>query len=129
MFDTAGAGLRTCSRCKTELSPSALACPACSALVHREALERLAAQAETAAGQGDHAVARAHWQEALALIPARSEQHQLIAARIADHTRRLDGTDPAGPTTAGRSWTGRAMGAAAAVGLVLAGKLKFLLLG
>jgi Zn-dependent protease len=111
------------------LSPRALACPACSALVHRETLERLAARAEAAAAHGDHSVARTHWQEALELVPARSEQHQLIAARIADHTSQLATSDPAPPQTAGRSRAGRTIGVIAALGLVLAGKLKFLLIG
>ena len=107
----------------------ALACPACSALVHREKLERLAELADAAAATSDHAMARARWQEALALVPPTSEQHQLITTRIAEHTRQLDGGRTPAAGDGARSWTGRAIGLTAAIGLLLAGKLKFLLLG
>src|SRR3712207_4968011 len=73
---------RTCSRCRTELSGLALACPACSTLVHRERLQQLAALAE-AATPADPALARAHWQEAISLVPAESRQYQQISERIA----------------------------------------------
>ncbi len=129
MFDTATESRRTCARCSTELSPLALACPACSALVHRGKLEDLARLAEAAAVGGDHAAARAHWLEARELVPPRSEQHELIGARIADLTSRIE-AGPAQPSNrAPGSWTGRTVGVAAAIGLLLAGKLKFLLLG
>ena len=48
--------------------PLALACPACSALVHRET-EELAELAEAAADAGDPAAARAHWLDARELVP------------------------------------------------------------
>ena len=34
-----------CSRCRTELPPFALACPACGLLIHTERLKQLAAEA------------------------------------------------------------------------------------
>ena len=45
--------LRACARCSTELPAQALACPACSALVHRERLQELADRATSAAASGD----------------------------------------------------------------------------
>jgi Zn-dependent protease len=128
MFDAATESRRTCARCETELSPLALACPACSALVHREKLEELARLADAAAREGDHAAARAHWHEARELLPPRSEQHELIGARIAELTNRI-GAAPQASQGVDRSWAGRTIGIGAAIALLLAGKLKFLLLG
>ena len=129
MLDAATEAPRTCARCETELSPFALACPACSALVHRAKLEELAGLADAAVAQGDHATARAHWLEARQLVPLRSEQHELIGARITELTTRIEGA-PAQPSTrAGGPWKSRTIGIGAAIALLLAGKLKFLLLG
>ena len=128
MLDTAIEAPRTCARCATELSPFALACPACSALVHRAKLEALAGLADAAVAQGDHAAARAHWLEARQLVPLRSEQHELIGARISELTTRIEGAS-APSTRAGGPWKSRTIGIGAAIGLLLVGKLKFLLLG
>jgi len=129
MLDAATEAPRTCARCETELSPFALACPACSALVHRAKLEELAGLADAAVAQGDHAAARAHWLEARQLVPLRSEQHELIGARITELTTRIEGASARPSTRAGGSWKGRTIGVGAAIGLLLIGKLKFLLLG
>jgi len=125
---------RSCPRCGTQLSPFALACPACSALVHRERLQELAALAAASDTGGNRAAARQHWQEALALVPAQSEQHRLIGDRIA----ALAGPPgPAGATAPGAaseqpsrsSWWAKGIGAAITGALLVGGKLKFLLLG
>ena len=129
MLDTAIEAQRTCARCATELSPFALACPACSALVHRAKLEELAGLADAAAAQGDPATARAHWLEARELVPLRSEQHELIGARITELTNQVEAGRPQPSKRDGGSWSGRSIGIAAAIGLLLVGKLKFLLLG
>ena len=129
MLDAATEAPRTCARCETELSPFALACPACTALVHRAKLEELAGLADAAVAQGDHAAARAHWLEARQLVPLRSEQHELIGARITELTTRIEGASARPSTRAGGSWKGRTIGVGAAIGLLLIGKLKFLLLG
>ena len=129
MLDAATEAPRTCARCETELSPFALACPACSALVHRAKLEKLAGLADAAVAQGDHAAARAHWLEARQLVPLRSEQHELIGARITDLTTRIEGASAQPSTRTGGSWKRRTIGVGAAIGLLLVGKLKFLLLG
>jgi Zn-dependent protease len=116
-----------CTRCTTELPPSALACPKCAALVHRERLQELADRA-TAAAATDVATARALWQEARTLVPMQSEQYALIGARLAD----LPADEPSSPgvlTDGSRSWRTRAIAATIAIGALLIGKLKFLLLG
>ena len=126
---------RACARCGTELSALALACPHCGALVHRDLLQELAGLAAAATDRGDHAVARAHWQEALALVPPRSQQHQQITARLTALTDRIENRErpasAAGATGGGQHhpWWKRGLGAALAVGLLLASKLKLLLLG
>ncbi|HEY5620000.1 MAG TPA: site-2 protease family protein [Vicinamibacterales bacterium] len=119
---------RACARCATELPALALACPACSALVHRDRLEQLAERATAADAAGDRATARALWQEARALVPVQSEQHQIIGARL---TALVDDESPrpAAAQNGNKTWWTRGLGAAAAIGLLFASKLKFLLLG
>ena len=127
---TVDASPRACARCRTQLPVHALACPACSALVHREQLQQLAELAAAATAAGDRTVARAHWQSARDLVPADSEQQQLIAARMAaltDAEVRLPG--PASAGDAPRAWWTRILAAIATVSLLFVGKLKFLLLG
>ncbi len=82
-----------CVSCDSELGPRQLACPSCGTLVYREALAELAArakQAETEAAEAKAAgerrtAARARkqaldlWQQALALLPPTSKQHEQIA--------------------------------------------------
>jgi Zn-dependent protease len=120
---------KLCARCATELPASALACPACSALVYRERLEELARSANAAAAGGNVESARAFWQEARDLLPPDTEQHRLIGARLSALPLE-DETGRAAAAVKGQtSWKGRAIGVAVAVGLLLFGKLKFLLLG
>lgn len=126
---TPDAPARVCARCGTELPTLALACPACSALVHRDRLEQLARLATTADAAGDCATARAHWQAARDLVPAQSEQHLLIGARLAALVVDDELPRPATGDHRHRVWWSRAIGAAAVAGLLLVGKLKFLLLG
>jgi Zn-dependent protease len=117
-----------CTSCGTELAASALACPSCGALVHAEDLKRLAAEAEATSRAGDLEAARARWQAALALLPLASQQHAIVRERIADLSKRLE--DAPAPSTSGHSsaWR-RGLAGAASLGLLLLGKLKFLLLG
>ena len=124
----------TCDRCGTEYPPAALACPSCGALVHRARLKRLADVASTAAASGDRAAAIPHWQEALSLVPAGSEQHRIIGARIGELSAALSGDATAPSANAGtggstKSWWGQAIGAAVGGALLVGSKLKFLLLG
>jgi Zn-dependent protease len=121
---------RPCERCGTGLAPHALACPACSSLVHAERLKKLAASAGQATAAGDWARARAEWEAALDLLPVEAQQHAAIRARLADLSRRIEGTRPAAaPLPPDTPWWRRGAAAAISVGLLLIGKLKFLLLG
>jgi Zn-dependent protease len=122
---------RACARCSTELSALALVCPSCSALVYRERLEDLAARATAAAGAGDRATARALWDEARALVPAQSQQYQVIGQHLAALADETPGSlsQGAGRAKASGSWWSRGAAAAVTIGILLIGKLKFLMLG
>ena len=106
--------------------------PGLLALVHRERLESSRRSRHGRDKPRAIAPRRAHaWEEARALVPLQSEQYQQIGERH----RALDRRCGSGPTehrriTRTRSWwSARAAGAAVTVGLLLVGKLKFLLLG
>src|SRR6185503_3646308 len=119
-----------CARCSTELSGLALVCPSCSALVYRERLEDLAARASSATDAGDRATARALWEEARTLVPPQSEQYRQMGDRLAALADDVPGLPSTAQTDhSNRSWWTRGGAAAATVGVLLIGKLKFLLLG
>ena len=120
-----------CVRCATELAPHALACPACGTLVHTEKLKQLAAAANGALTAGDLAGAREQWEQALRFLPPESQQYATIRARVTDLTKRIDAAAPAEskPKAEGDSWWKRGGAAIVTIGLLLIGKLKFLLLG
>jgi len=121
-----------CSRCGTELPPNALACPACASLIHADRLKLLAAEAEAATRNGDLATARDRWADALALLPAGSQQHTAIRAGHADLAQRIDAqsrTDGAPSAAGGLPWWRRGAPGIATLALLLLSKLKFLLLG
>jgi Zn-dependent protease len=123
---------RTCGRCGTELPPDALACPSCTALVHSKRLQELAALAEQATREDNREMARQHWESAMALLPSHSEQHRVIREKIAalGAPATITTTTGAPSTTPGaRPWWKRGVGIAITIVLLLAGKLKFLLLG
>jgi Zn-dependent protease len=120
----------TCAGCGTELSPTALACPACGSLIHADTLKQLASQADEATRAGDLIAARTHWQDALALLPPRAAQYVVVEGRVADLTRQIgvSGVAPSdAPAATKRRW-GRA-GGIGALAVLLASNLKFLLLG
>ena len=119
---------RLCARCATELSDFALACPACSALVHRERLEDLAGRAAAAESANDVTGARELWLEARGLVPLHSEQNELIGARLQALSNEA-ASKPAAQQADGGSWRARAGAAAVGIGVLMIGKLKFLLLG
>ena len=120
-----------CGHCGTELPPDVLACPACAALVHSDQLKQLAIAAGVAADAGDLAAARTHWAAALRLLPDRSQQHARIRDRVAEITRRIDAEHSTTAPVAAKNTSAIRRGALglATIGLVVAGKLKFLLLG
>jgi len=120
-----------CSDCGTELGPSALACPACHALVHANDLRQRAADAERAERDGDLPSAREQWTAALALLPADTHQSAAIQQHLESIVRRIHETAPDTATgeREGRPWWWKQLAAAGGVALLLVGKLKFLLLG
>jgi Zn-dependent protease len=84
--------IRNCKRCSQELTPGALVCEQCHALVHSEELERLSAEAKALEARGDLRQARERWLAALPLLPPTSTQ----ADWIKQHARALDaGADEA----------------------------------
>lgn len=125
--------LPRCASCATELPDRSLACPACGALVHAEALRALAKSAEALTGAGELRQARDTWTDALALLPAESNQHRQISGRVAELTRQIGAAEPAatGSPERGepRTWWKQGLAGAIAVGALLIGKLKFLGLG
>ena len=122
----------TCARCGTELAPLALACPSCGALVHRARLQEFAGLAAAAVAAGDRAAARQHWQDALGLVPAASDQHRLISQRIEglrDTETAGGGAGTPAPSPPAGSWWKQGLGVAITMGVLLITKAKFLLFG
>ena len=98
--------------------------------MHREQLQQLAHLAETATSNGDTVAARAHWTDARDLVPIQSEQYQQISARLSALVDTPDvQSSSSAPAGASKSWWKPVVGGAAGVALLLATKLKFLLLG
>lgn len=139
----------SCPGCGSPVSPRLLACPSCRGLIHADRLNRLAATADAAAGQGDISAELAAWREALELLPPTTRQHQIISKKIVGLEKRLEadpkratskpfskGSEPAGGGSA-KGWKGAAgLGGISLilwkfkfVAILLATKLKFLLLG
>ncbi len=138
--NAAASGHARCRSCATELAPSALSCLHCGALVHAAELTRLAALAGQQDEAGALAAARLTWQEALRLLPAQSRQHDVLTTRIRELGQRIDGgagftaagapsAMPGAPARAAQPWWRQGAAAIFALTLLLAGKLKFLLLG
>jgi Zn-dependent protease len=124
-----------CSRCSRTLTPGALACDYCHALVHAADMERLAAEARALEAQIRLLEARSRWLQILPLLPSESKQ----AEWIRDHARELENAAPAarGPHApgAGSKWAKR-LAPLGPIAIVLAKfktllfaifKLKFLL--
>jgi len=120
-----------CRACGTELSPHALACPACGALVHTEKLKQLAGNADAATRAGDLARARDEWEAALRFLPVESRQYMTIRGRVTDLTKRIESAGPSAATkpSADGSWWRRGGAAIVTIAVLLIGKLKFLLMG
>jgi Zn-dependent protease len=120
-----------CAGCGTELPPDALACPACSSLVHADTLKQLAADAGSARRAGDLVRARDHWATTLSLLPADSPQHAVIRDRLAELGRNIDSStaEDARAVPDETPWWRRGALGVVSVALLLLSKLKFLLLG
>jgi len=82
-----------CQGCGTELSPAALACPACRKLVHAERLRALVSEARALEARSELASALESWRGALALLPNGTRQHAGISAEV----ERLSAVAPAPP--------------------------------
>lgn len=119
-----------CAACGTELAPALLSCPRCRALVHADELRRLAGAAGAAAARGDEVDALARWREALALLPAGTQQHATIAGRVDELSRRVTFAPAAAAGSEGASGARRGVWAVlVALGLFALTKGKLLLLG
>jgi len=107
----------------------------CGTLVHGDRLKQLAADADALARDGSLLAARLEWTKALELLPPHSQQHAVIQNRIAELTRTIDagssGGASSGTTSASgkRPWWTQGLAGLGTVALLLATKLKFLLLG
>lgn len=129
-------GAHPCPTCRTEIAPTLLACPGCRTLVHRDALERLAADARAAEARGDTESALTTWREALPLLPPDARQRVAVEERITTLGRQAEEAAKAGASTGAaasdapaRPLHARAWGGVVFVALFLLGKGKLLLLG
>jgi Zn-dependent protease len=104
-------------------------CPACARLRHADRLKALAAEAESARQAGHIETARDHWFNALALLPADSAQYAIVQQKIAALGQQERPAASAQPVEPERSWWGRGLAGVVTAIALLAGKLKFLLLG
>jgi Zn-dependent protease len=115
--------IRNCRRCSGELTPGALVCDKCQALVHSDQLDRFAAEAKSLEAKGDPRQARERWLMGLPLLPPNSRQ----AHWIVQHARSLDAVaerlQPAPPSE--NKWAQR-LGPVGPIAVLLA-KGKFLL--
>jgi Zn-dependent protease len=128
MSDVAPAA-RACAGCGTELAPALLACPACHALVHRERLDALARDADTAGKAGDFATAARLWRDALALLPSGSRQSAAVAARVDAAATAAQKADLAALRRGDGTRLAKIVGPLLVAGVFLLSKAKLLLLG
>ena len=115
--------IRNCRRCSNELTPGALVCEKCHALVHSEQLDKLATEAKALEAKRDFRQARELWLMGLPLLPPNSRQ----ADWIQSHARSLgvvaDRVQPPPPSE--NKWAQR-LGPVGPIAILLA-KGKFLL--
>jgi Zn-dependent protease len=115
----------TCTQCGAIFAPNLLVCPSCHALVHRDELKQLAADAEAATASGALPVALAAWRRAFELLPPHSSQHALIRQKIDLLVRQVDAPAQSPHAPPKPKWAG-AGGFLGVIGLLL-WKFKFLL--
>lgn len=122
-----------CQQCGEALSAGVLACPACQRLVYASELKEMAERARATEAVGNFDATRTLLQEMLMMLPRGSSQYQAVAAKLA-------GLPPPTahdvPKSEGWKKLVGSLGVAGAllwkfktVGLLLATKGKFLLLG
>jgi Zn-dependent protease len=86
-----------CPQCGTEIAPALLACPSCHRLVHADALQRLADQAERSTAGGDLQAAHNAWREARELLPPDSRQFAAVSAKITELQSRMESSGGSPP--------------------------------
>jgi len=79
-----------CQKCSSELAPGALECGQCRALVHADAVERIAARARAHESNGQLPMAREEWLSALRLLPPDSEHARWILAHANELGASID---------------------------------------
>ena len=82
--------IRVCAKCSQAIAADALACDRCHALVHAEAVDRIAARARAYEANGDLTSARAEWQRSLPLMPPESEHSRWITAHVQELGASID---------------------------------------
>ena len=82
--------IRNCRRCARELTPGALVCDQCHALVHSEELDRMASEARALEAKGELRRARERWLAGLHLLPRTAKQYDWIK----QHARGLEVAAP-----------------------------------
>jgi Zn-dependent protease len=117
----------TCQHCSRPLTPGALACDYCHALVNQGEMDRLAADARALEAQSRLLEARDRWLSILPLLPSNSQQ----AAWIRSHVSELAGAAPAAqrPDAPGttKTWAKR-LGPLGPLAVLLAKFKSFLLI-
>jgi Zn-dependent protease len=126
--------IRNCQRCAAELTPGALVCNECHALVHSQELERMAAEAKALEAKGQLRQARELWLMGLPFLPHASKQADWIERHARDLDNLADKVQPR-VEPSDNKWAQR-LGPVGPVAVVLAKskvlfaaifKLKFLL--
>lgn len=128
--------MQTCPECNSTFETSALSCPGCQRLVHRDQLNELSKAARELAATGHVREELVTWRQALMLLPPGSRQHTEVLKRVealASHPQSHEATPDKSKGNAGKL---AGLGAAGmilwklkwVIGFALT-KLKFLLLG
>ncbi len=78
-----------CPSCGFSVAQSMLSCPSCHKLIYADALNRLAAEAGSAA---DPRIALAAWRKALPLVPPGTTQYTAVSDKIRTLQAEIDGT-------------------------------------
>jgi Zn-dependent protease len=115
--------IRNCRRCAHELTPGALVCDHCHALVHSEELDQLAAEAKALEAKGDLRSARERWLAGLSLLPRNSKQYDWIKQHA--HSLEVAANEAQLPEPTDNKWA-KKLGPLGPLA-VLAAKAKFLL--
>lgn len=115
--------IRSCPRCRQDLTPGALVCDACSSLVHADQLAQISAQAQALEQRGELLQARDAWQSALPLLPPASSQ----ATWIQQHAHDLEADAARSPAPKPNNDWARKYGPLGPIAVILA-KSKALLL-